>query len=245
MNRNYLLCFHDFSVWNYETITPIIRELRDLAGCPFSILVIPGTEGASEDAIEGFRKTLAELKDEGFELALHGYMHKAEFSQGRSYTGLAAMVLTNREAEFAGLSEYESNRVLQQAIGAWDKLLNDATEENDGNAIHPSAFIPPTWYSNKFLPLQVKAAKMAYESRFALTNTQGKRTISPVASFAGIPKKTEKIMMALARTFLKMPVGTPRVALHPSDFPHLRSDIRDLIRIGLSSKRKIIRYSDL
>lgn len=244
MNRNYLLCFHDFSVWNYETITPILRELRDLAGSPFSVLVIPGTEGASEEAIEGFRKTLAELKDEGFELALHGYMHKAEFSQGRSYAGLAAMVLTNREAEFAGLTEYESSRVLQQAISAWDKLMNCASEENDGSAIRPSAFIPPTWYSNKFLPRQVKGAKMTYESRFALTNTRGKKIISPVASFAGIPKNTEKMMMALARTFLKLPVGTPRVALHPCDFPHLRDNIRDLIRIGLST-RKIIRYSDL
>ena len=69
MARKFLLCFHDFSVWNYQKVTPILETLKDLAGAPFSILVIPDTETAPSDTVRDFRATLAQLKSEGFELA--------------------------------------------------------------------------------------------------------------------------------------------------------------------------------
>ena len=137
MARKFLLCFHDFSVWNYTKVTPVLEELKDLVGAPFSVLVIPDTEKATPEAVQGFRETLLRLKGEGFELALHGYKHKAEFSQGRSYMGLIGMNLTNGEAEFAGLSEYESDRLLQAGLAAWNELFGEQVEK-------PVAFIPPT-----------------------------------------------------------------------------------------------------
>ena len=84
MCKRFLLCFHDFSVWNYQKVTPILEELKELVGGPFSLLVIPDTENATDEAVENFRVALVKLKSEGFELALHGFKHKAEFSQGRS-----------------------------------------------------------------------------------------------------------------------------------------------------------------
>ncbi len=140
MCKRCLLCFHDFSVWNYQNVTPILEDLKDLAGRPFSVLVIPDTENATPEAIEGFRGVLRKLKSEGFELALHGFKHKAEFSQGRSYAGLVGMNLTSGEAEFAGLSQYESSRLLQAALEAWKKLFAD----ENGIAEAPVAFVPPT-----------------------------------------------------------------------------------------------------
>ena len=120
MARKFLLCFHDFSVWNYQKCVPVLHSLAELTGRPFSVLVIPSTEGADADAVVGFREALVELRAEGFELALHGYKHKAEFSQGRSYMGLIGMNLTHGEAEFAGLSEFESTRLLQAGLAAWN-----------------------------------------------------------------------------------------------------------------------------
>ena len=76
MVRKFLLCFHDFSVWNYQKVAPILEELKDLAGRPFSVLVIPDTEKAPSDMVKGFREMLQKLKADGFELALHGYKHK-------------------------------------------------------------------------------------------------------------------------------------------------------------------------
>ena len=161
MARKFLLCFHDFSVWNYQKVTPILEKLKDLAGAPFSILVIPDTETAPSDTVRDFRATLTQLKSEDFELALHGFKHKAEFSQGRSYAGLIAMNLTQGEAEFAGLSEFESSRLLHAGLDAWEKLFEvPGLVRNDIEK--PAAFIPPTWYSNKFLPTQVHAEKYQF-----------------------------------------------------------------------------------
>ena len=241
MCKRFLLCFHDFSVWNYQNVTPVLEDLKDLAGAPFSVLVIPDTENATPEAIEGFRGVLRKLKSEGFELALHGFKHKAEFSQGRSYAGLVGMNLTSGEAEFAGLSQYESSRLLQAALEAWKKLFAD----ENGIAEAPVAFVPPTWFSNKFLPGQVRAEKMLYEDRFSLTTADGVRCASPVASFAGIPKATEKAAIAYAAFIMKLPVGLPRLAVHPVDFPRLRDVVRDTIREALNNRRKLVHYSEI
>ncbi len=234
--KKFLLCFHDYSVWNFEKMTPILYELKDLAGRAFSILVIPDTEGADPTVIENFRKALDKLKEDGFELALHGFKHKAEFSQGRNYMGMIGMTLTHGEAEFAGLSEYESDRLLQAGFDAWEKLLPGTK---------PAAFIPPTWYSNGTLPIQVRRRKMLYEDRYSLTTEHGIRYPSPVASFAGIPKCLEKLAISFARLILQFPFGTPRLALHPVDFPEMRNVIQDLIRLALSNGRKLTHYGDL
>ena len=241
MSRKYLLCFHDFSVWNFRTSLPILEELKDIAGKPFSVLVIPDTENATPESIQGFRDALVQLKSENFELALHGFKHKAEFSQGRSYAGLVGMNLTGGEAEFAGLSEYESSRLLQAALDSWKKLFAD----ENGNAEAPVAFVPPTWFSNKFLPGQVRAENMLYEDRFSLTTTEGVRYASPVASFAGIPKSTEKVAFVYAEGILKIPFGVPRIAVHPVDFPRLNDKVRDLIRLALGRKRRLTLYREL
>ena len=166
-----------------------------------------------------------------------GYKHQAEFSQGRSYAGLIGMNLTGGEAEFAGLSEFESSRLLHLGLDAWKDLTGDSEK--------PAAFVPPTWYSNKFLPSQVHAEKMLYEERFALVTAKGKRYASPVASFAGIPDFLIKAAFKFGAIALKVPVGLPRIALHPVDFPARTDKIHDLIRIALNSGRKLSQYKDL
>ncbi len=238
MSRKFLLCFHDFSVWNYTKVTPVLEELKDLVGAPFSVLVIPDTEKATPEAVQGFRETLRRLKGEGFELALHGYKHKAEFSQGRSYMGLIGMNLTHGEAEFAGLSEYESNRLLQAGLTAWNDLFGEQAKK-------PVAFIPPTWYSNDHLRKQVREQGMLFEDRFSLTTAKGKRFASPVASFAGIPDFLVKPAFKFGELILKIPVGLPRIALHPVDFPARADAVRNLVRAALGCGRKMIQYKDL
>lgn len=240
MARRFLLCFHDFSVWNYQKVLPVLEELKDLVGGPFSVLVIPNTAKAEPEAIQGFKTALATLKGEGFELALHGYKHQAEFSQGRNYAGLIGMNLTHGEAEFAGLSEYESSRLLHLGLDAWKDLF-----DVPGEAIKPVAFIPPTWYSNKFLPSQVHAEKMLYEDRYALVSAKGKRYASPVASFAGIPRFLNKAAFKFGNFILKFPLGLPRIALHPVDFPEHEEAIKNLIRTALGTGRRLAQYRDL
>ena len=245
MARKFLLCFHDISVWNFRKVVPEIRSLKDLCGRGFSLLVIPCTDGATPESISEFRETLLQLESEGFELALHGYKHKAEFSQGRSYRGLVGMSLTGGEAEFAGLCEYESSRLLQCGLRAWNDLFSADGSTSAVAHARPAAFVPPTWYSNRFLPGQVRASKMLYEDRFSLTTAKGFRYASPVASFAGLPACLEKISVAFGSLIMNLPVGIPRLAIHPVDFPLMQGAIRDIIRAALNNRRTLVHYGEL
>lgn len=247
MSKKFLLCFHDLSVWNFRKVLPELRSLKDLCGRGFSLLVIPSTEGASPEDIREFREALLQLMSEGFELALHGYKHRAEFSQGRSYMGLIGMNLTGGEAEFAGLSEFESSRLLQCALESWHTFFSTekASSEEEVASISPVAFVPPTWYTNKFLPRQVRAAKMLYEARFSLTTVKDFRYLSPVASFAGIPKSLEKVAVAFGSFIMRLPIGIPRLAVHPVDYPRMRGVIRNIVRVAMSNKRTLVHYSEL
>ena len=92
MAGKFLLCFHDFSVWNYQKVVPVLEELRDLAGRPFNVLVIPDTEKASPEAIDGFRAALLKLKAEGMSLNVPVVMEiKADGLKGDAPVGTVKM----------------------------------------------------------------------------------------------------------------------------------------------------------
>ena len=240
MSKSYLLCFHDLSVWNFKTVASILQEIQDITKTPFSILVIPDTEGASHEQIQEYRNFLHELQEKGFELALHGFRHHAKLSKDRSYIGLCQMKMTNGEAEFAGMSKRRTQKLLDQSINAWNQLLQQEGQETP----RPAAFIPPTWFGSKSLPTLVNHAGMLYESRTTLNPVIGKNKISPVVSFAGIPRASEPLAFLWGELMLKSPVGIPRIALHPEDFPRLKYPIKKLIR-SATAQRRIIFYRDI
>ncbi len=232
--QKFQLCFHDLSVANYRKVLPLLDRLRDVTGRPFSVLVIPSTEGASCEEIAGFKEALATLRECGFELALHGYRHVAEYSRGRSLYGLAALKMANNEAEFAGLKKGESERLLNAALEAWSAL--DLGE--------PAAFVPPTWFSNRHLLEQVTAQGMVYEQRFCLVKPTGNRLYSPVLSFAGMPELFQMITFAAAENFFVSSVHLVRIALHPVDFEMFEEQIYKLVKCA-AEKRELALYSEL
>lgn len=242
MSHKYLLCFHDYSIWNYQEVTPLLHELKDIAGAPFSVLVIPDVRGATESQVKDFRKVLLQLHQEGFELALHGFQHKANMSYSRSYKGHFQLKMTNNEAEFAGLNKSKSRLVLNKSVEAWNYLINQG--ECLGQRIHPAAFVPPTWYGNPYLSGQARKSNLKFESRFTLEPIIGNPIFSPVVSFAGIPRSMEKLAFVFGKLMLKLPFGRPRIALHPCDFPRLKTEIIQLIQLARLSS-KISYYRDL
>lgn len=236
MEKKFLLCFHDLSVQNHKTVLPVLLKLKKIAG-PFSVLVIPCVDGATAEQVGEFRGTLKLLLDEGFELALHGFRHSAELDRKRSLFGKLALSMTGNEAEFAGLGEFESERLFQSAIDAWDSLFKEIP-------LNPIAFVPPTWYGNSFLMYQALDRGMIFEGRFKLALADGVGWTSLVTSFAGIPAWSECLAFAFGSFILKMPFGVPRIALHPVDFPKYENKIIQLVKKALES-RELVMYRQL
>lgn len=213
MERKFILCYHDFSVRNFRRASEHIRLLSDAADGPIAIAVIPSTEGATEEDIHAFKDELNRLIFAGHELLLHGSKHLASQPFSRSVLGKAALFLTDNEAEFAGLDEWDSFVLLEQATERWNAL-----------SLPPlSGFVPPAWYGNPFLKKQVLEKFAFYDGRFSvagkLRNCQ--RTFSLAVSFAGLPKWSLPLVTLLAKTVLRLPFGVPRLVFHPVDFETL------------------------
>ena len=74
---------------------------------------------------------------------------------------------------------------------------------------------------------------------------RGNRYASLVTSFAGIPDFLIKPAFKFGEFILKIPVGLPRIALHPVDFPTRAGEVRNILRTALGSGRELARYADL
>lgn len=229
-----LFCFHDFSMTLAEKSLEIIQKLKNSLECSFPILVIPYTENATPAQISEFSAILQQLQSEKFELLLHGFKHSADISLNRTTYGRFALSITNKEAEFAGLNAKDTEILLEKALNAWAQLL----------PYSPKGFVAPTWHGNPFLKDCILNKGLIFENRFKIYGPNKKSLISPVASFAGIPEIIAKLSFLYGRALKEIPLGTPRIVLHPSDFPRFEKQIFNLIE-KTQKKAKPIFYKDL
>lgn len=242
MGSKFFLCYHDLSVHNAKQAVSQIRRIADVAKSPITVAVIPdGMQKESER--DFFRTELENLLTDGFELLLHGTRHLAIENSDRTFLGKTALSLTGDEAEFAGLDECDSFRLLEQGIALWESLGLEL----------PQGFVPPAWYGNAFLKNQVLHKFRYYEDRFAVykrkdansENPSAQKILSPALSFAGLPKFSLNVAQTSACLALQSPVGTPRLVFHPVDFDAIgESRIFNLTRFALSKREKIF-YKDI
>jgi len=197
--------FHDIDADNFANIAGILRKSG--ASERWNLMVIPFSEGVQRS----FGEQLLEWKREGHSLYLHGYRHKANLSLKRSLLGRLALILTNSESEFAGLSEGDSKMLLEQALQEWRKL----------NAGEAQGFVPPAWYgSRKLFDLCKNMGFENYNGRFVVWNKDRGSRFSVPFSTAGLPcfaipivNLCEKIYLKLYKIFNFLPM--PRIVKHP------------------------------
>ncbi|MBP5247735.1 MAG: DUF2334 domain-containing protein [Fibrobacter sp.] len=243
MGSKFFLCYHDLSIKNAKVAVKQIRQIADVAKSPISVAVIPdGTQKESE--LDFFRAELENLLADGFELLLHGTRHLAIENSDRNFLGKTALSLTDDEAEFAGLDECDSFRLLEQGISLWESLGLEL----------PLGFVPPAWYGNSYLKKQVLQKFRYYEDRFAVYKRlepaaesnalSAEKILSPALSFAGLPRFSLNVAQTSACLALQAPLGTPRLVFHPVDFETIgESRILNLTRFAISKREKIF-YRD-
>ncbi len=233
MERKFILCYHDFSVRNFRRASKQILSLSDAVCGPIAIAVIPSTEDAAEADVHAFKEELNRLTIAGYELLLHGSKHLASQPFPRSAFGKAALFLTDNEAEFAGLDEWDSFVLLEQATERWNAL-----------SLPPlSGFVPPAWYGNPFLKKQVLEKFAFYDGRFTVAGKSRNcpRNFSPAISLAGLPRWSLPLVTLLAKIILHMPFGVLRLVFHPVDFETLgEKKILSLVKEFAGCRKKIL-----
>ena len=142
--KKYLLCYHNFNVKNCKKSAEEIRKIAAAAGSPISIAVVPSIGGVPESEADAFREEIGKFVQEGYEIMLHGARHRADLSLNRSIAGKLALLVSNNEAEFAGIDERFTQALLKRSLALWKA-------HGSGK---PSGFIPPVWFGNKYLKEQ-------------------------------------------------------------------------------------------
>ena len=236
--KKFILCYHSFSVNNFKKASVQIRKLAEAAGSPISIAVIPAFGAAPESEAEQFREELDKFVKEGYEIMLHGARHRADLSLNRSIAGKLALLVSNNEAEFAGIDERFTQALLKRSLALW---------KAHGNG-KPSGFIPPIWFGNKYLKEQALEIFDYYEDFHGIyQKVKGniKKTNSATLSFSILPTPILGIAQTYACLRMLLPGGVHRLVFHDKDFRTLgEKRILNMVRY-ISTLREKIMYKDL
>ncbi len=236
--KKFILCYHSFSVNNFKKASVQIRKLAEAAGSPISIAVIPAFGAAPESEAEQFREELDKFVKEGYEIMLHGARHRADLSLNRSIAGKLALLVSNNEAEFAGIDERFTQALLKRSLALW---------KAHGNG-KPSGFIPPVWFGNKYLKEQALEIFDYYEDFHGIyQKVKGniKKTNSATLSFSILPTPLLGIAQTYACLRMLLPGGVHRLVFHDKDFRTIgEKRILNMVRY-ISTLREKIMYKDL
>ena len=236
--KKFILCYHSFSVNNFKKASVQIRKLAEAAGSPISIAVIPAFGAAPESEAEQFREELEKFVKEGYEIMLHGARHRADLSLNRSIAGKLALLVSNNEAEFAGIDERFTQALLKRSLALW---------KAHGNG-KPSGFIPPIWFGNKYLKEQALEIFDYYEDFHGIyQKVKGniKKTNSATLSFSILPTPLLGIAQTYACLRMLLPGGVHRLVFHDKDFRTIgEKRILNMVRY-ISTLREKIMYKDL
>lgn len=236
--KKFILCYHSFSVNNFKKASVQIRKLAEAAGSPISIAVIPAFGAAPESEAEQFREELDKFVKEGYEIMLHGARHRADLSLNRSIAGKLALLVSNNEAEFAGIDERFTQALLKRSLALW---------KAHGNG-KPSGFIPPIWFGNKYLKEQALEIFDYYEDFHGIyQKVKGniKKTSSATLSFSILPTPILGIAQTYACLRMLLPGGVHRLVFHDKDFRTIgEKRILNMVRY-ISTLREKIMYKDL
>ncbi|MDY6332996.1 MAG: polysaccharide deacetylase family protein [Fibrobacter sp.] len=236
--KKFILCYHSFSVNNFKKASVQIRKLAEAAGSPISIAVIPAFGAAPESEAEQFREELDKFVKEGYEIMLHGARHRADLSLNRSIAGKLALLVSNNEAEFAGIDERFTQALLKRSLALW---------KAHGNG-KPSGFIPPIWFGNKYLKEQALEIFDYYEDFHGIyQKVKGniKKTNSATLSFSILPTPILGIAQTYACLRMLLPGGVHRLVFHDKDFRTIgEKRILNMVRY-ISTLREKIMYKDL
>ena len=236
--KKFILCYHSFSVNNFKKASVQIRKLAEAAGSPISLAVIPAFGAAPESEAEQFREELDKFVKEGYEIMLHGARHRADLSLNRSIAGKLALLVSNNEAEFAGIDERFTQALLKRSLALW---------KAHGNG-KPSGFIPPIWFGNKYLKEQALEIFDYYEDFHGIyQKVKGniKKTNSATLSFSILPTPILGIAQTYACLRMLLPGGVHRLVFHDKDFRTIgEKRILNMVRY-ISTLREKIMYKDL
>ena len=241
--KRLLLSIHDVSPRSEHAVVRL-RDLLDArhAARNVALLVVPNHWGeAPIRAGTGFASRLRAAAENGDEIFLHGWYHRADARPAGPLDRWRAKWMTAGEGEFLGLSRLEATRLMRDGR----KLLEDIT----GRPV--AGFVAPAWlYGPGSRAALADLEFPLAESHMRVWQPADGTVVArgPVITWASRSRARIASSLAFARLAPRLLASsaTVRIGVHPGDIgiPALRRSIATTVA-HFASGRRIASYGDL
>lgn len=208
-----LYSLHDVTPAHGDTVLRALDHLRDLGAERLTLLVVPNFHGqAPLQRAPAFVRALRERLRPGDEIALHGFLHRADRRPAAGLAAWKARHLTANEGEFAALTHAEA---LERIVDGLE-VLQDCLEQ----PVH--GFVAPAWLDNPDVRRAVADAGLRWcEDHVWLRDVRAlHRQLAPAVSLAS--RTPLRAAASLAQAYAAVPLldAAPlvRLAVHPLDY---------------------------
>lgn len=238
--RRLLASIHDVTPCFEGEVDRLIDIFRPHVSDRIALLVVPNRWGESP-ILPGspFASRLREWAERGFEIFLHGFLHKDGTSYDRPADRFRAQWMTANEGEFLGLSRDEA----RHRIEGGRSLIQSIT----GRPI--AGFIAPAWlYGPGALDALGDCEIQIAEDHWRVWSPASGAVLSrsPVITWASRSTTRLRASLAAAAVLRNVPVRVLRVGAHPQDCnsSRLLKSIDKTLAVTASGRRATA-YSEL
>lgn len=219
---------HDVMADNLHRVKEIVRILERKGVVPATFLVVPGCSWSDRQI-----RYLQTLQERKFELAGHGWSHRAPRPK-TPYHRLHALLVSRNEAEHLSLAKDRIRGIIRSCY-KW--FIDSGLKE-------PALYVPPAWAwgalgRKDFQDLPFRF----YETQWSVYDA-AKRAYRrlPVAGYQADTRLRQSFLGLSNRINTRLLFSPVRLAIHPPDlelglFPDLLGD--------LERARRFLRYCDL
>ena len=240
VQRLLLASIHDVGPRFESEVDRLVETLAPHVGNRIAMLVVPDHWGESP-IVPGapFATRLRGWADSGFEIFLHGFVHRDSAVHPRGRDRLRARWMTAGEGEFLGLDRVTSRSRIERG--------RDLIEAITGRPI--AGFVAPAWLYGSDAIAALRDCRIAIAEDHLRVWSPVTGTVlsrSPVITWASRTPARLRLSLLTAAALRRAPVRDLRIGVHPPDCrsPRLLRSIENTMRIARQSRLPAA-YSEL
>lgn len=207
------LSIHDVKPTELDRVEELLDRCQVVAGARVALLVVPGLDWSPRQV-----DRLRDWAAEGFELAGHGWVHRAG-PPATWYHRLHSLLLSRDQAEHLSRRREELRELVLRGVG-WFR---------DRDLPTPELYVPPAWALGALSPQDVEALPYRWYEVLVgfLDATSGRLHPTPLVGYeadTGLRRRALRLINTLARRAAVVSRRPLRIGLHPRDLELLLSD---------------------
>ncbi len=237
MQKYLVVSFHDLAPHSKRVCEDVLLDLKAIGIERTTLLVTPKWHhGGTVDQFPEFLSWLRARRQEGHEICLHGYTHRADFVSGGLISQSVGRIYTAREGEFYQISYQAAVERIRHGLG----MLCGAGLDVQG-------FVPPAWLLSHEGHQALVDEGLIYSTELQHIDCLQlqRRIFAPVLVFScrsewrrWMSRRWVKLWERINRQTLIL-----RLAIHPVDweYPLVRETILELAR-QIKTTRESLTY---